>query len=183
MKSRSVRMLAIALCIVFLSMIFSSAVQSSFGKVEVSELRLVDDAGYEVSVQLYKPKSATPENKAPAVITIEGWFNNKEMQDANFVELARRGYVVLAADMPSHGGSDIGSSAGDMMNSTYEAVMFLCNINYVDNTKIGVTGHSFGSFSCNFAAQADNMNDPQHIAAVLVNSGRRHLELADHPII
>ena len=55
-------MLAIALCIVFLSMIFSSAVQSSFGKVEVSELRLVDDAGYEVSVQLYKPKSATPEN-------------------------------------------------------------------------------------------------------------------------
>ena len=58
------------------------------------------------------------------------------------VELARRGYVVLAADMPSHGGSDIGSSAGDMMNSTYEAVMFLCNINYVDNTKIGVTDMS-----------------------------------------
>ena len=38
MKSRSVRMLAIALCIVFLSMIFSSAVQSSFGKVEVLDL-------------------------------------------------------------------------------------------------------------------------------------------------
>ena len=71
--------LALALCLI--SAIFASAIQGSFGKVKVSELRLVDQAGYEVSTQLYKPAAATSASPAPCIITVEGWYNNKEMQD------------------------------------------------------------------------------------------------------
>ena len=168
--SKNKIVLIIAVLLMLISMIGASSVQSSGGRVHVTDVKWINSSGKAMTGILLVPENAKAETPAPAIVTVHGFLNNKEMQDLNFVELARRGYVVLAADMPSHGGSDIGSSAGDMANSTYEAVMFLCNINYVDNTKIGVTGHSFGSFSCNFAAQADNMNDPQHIAAVLVNS-------------
>ena len=56
-------------------MAVSSVIQSSGGRVKVSELRLVDSTGHEVSALLYKPKSATEENKSPAIVTVEGWFN------------------------------------------------------------------------------------------------------------
>ena len=46
--------LALVLCLV--SMIMASAVQGSWGRVKVSELRLVDKSGYEVSTLLYKPR-------------------------------------------------------------------------------------------------------------------------------
>lgn len=51
--------LALVLCLV--SMIMASAIQGSWGKVSVSELRLVDKSGYEVSTLLYKPATATAE--------------------------------------------------------------------------------------------------------------------------
>jgi hypothetical protein len=35
-------------------------------------------------------------------VLAHGWWNNKEMQDSNYVELARRGYVVLSVDMCGH---------------------------------------------------------------------------------
>ena len=96
-------LLCIALAFCLISVIVSSCIQTDMGKVYISELRVVDEAGYEVSVQLYRPRTATKENPAPAIITIEGWYNNKEMQDLYSVELARRGYVVLATDMHGHG--------------------------------------------------------------------------------
>lgn len=62
--------LALVLCLV--SMIMASAVQGSWGRVKVSELRLVDKSGYEVSTLLYKPANATADAPAPCIITIEG---------------------------------------------------------------------------------------------------------------
>ena len=38
----------------------------------------------------------TADNPAPAVVTSHGYLNNKEMQDLNYVELARRGFVAFA---------------------------------------------------------------------------------------
>ena len=80
-KNRAKIWLCISLAMCLISAIFASAVQGSFGRVKVSELRLVDRAGYEVSTLLYKPENATSETPAPCIITVEGWYNNKEMQD------------------------------------------------------------------------------------------------------
>lgn len=161
--------MCIALLVCLLSMVLASAIQGSFGRVKVSELRLVDRAGYEVSALLYKPASATPENPAPCIITVEGWYNNKEMQDLYSVEYARRGYVVLAVDMHGHGDSENTDSA-DLYTAAVgldAAVELAGMMPYVDKTRIGVTGHSSGGAACGMAVAIDNERDTPLISAVL----------------
>ena len=160
---------ALSLVICLISMIFSSAIQSSFGKVAVDELRLVDRSGFSVSALLYRPDTATAENKAPCIITIEGWYNNKEMQDLYSVEYARRGYVVLAVDMHGHGDSE-STSADDLYSSAVgvdAAVELAGSLPYVDNTRIGITGHSSGWAACDMAIAIDNERETPLISAVL----------------
>ncbi|MBR2592362.1 MAG: hypothetical protein IKD62_05280, partial [Oscillospiraceae bacterium] len=166
-------LLVVALILFLISMIGSSLIQNDFGKVKVSELRLVDCAGYEVSVLLYKPNTATEENKAPCVITIEGWYNNKEMQDLYSVELARRGYVVIATDMHGHGDSEA-TDADNLFTAgvgTDAAVELAASLPYVDATRIGMTGHSSGaSAGINEEIQLDNTKDVHLVKAALLQS-------------
>jgi len=154
----------------FISMIGASLIQSSGGRVHVEEVTWVDTDGIKKSALLLTPNTATAENPAPAIVTSHGFLNNKEMQDLNYVELARRGYVVLAIDMASHGDSQIASGVGNMIPSVWQGVQFIADINYVDKTRIGITGHSFGGFSSNFAVTFDNAAGTNLISAVLVNS-------------
>ncbi len=168
-KKTSEIMLVIALCLCLVSMIFSSAIQGSFGKVRVEELRLVDRSGYAVSVLLYRPTAATEEQKAPCIITVEGWYNNKEMQDLYSVEYARRGYVVLAVDMHGHGDSE-STGSEDLYTSAVgvdAAVELAGTLPYVDASRIGITGHSSGGAACDMAVAIDNERETPLISAVL----------------
>ena len=99
--------LCISLALMLLCGIVVNAVQTSGGKVAMRELTIETDSGYTMSAYLLVPKTATAENPAPAIVTSHGYLNNKEMTDANYVELARRGFVVLAIDQPDHGDSDV----------------------------------------------------------------------------
>lgn len=174
-ENRSVRrkwpaiLLAISLCLCLISMIVSSAIQDGFGSVHVEELRLIDSSGYAVSVQLYRPDTATAESPAPCIITVEGWYNNKEMQDLYSIEYARRGYVVLAVDMHGHGDSEA-TGAEDLYSSAVgvdAAVVQASTLPYVDTSRIGVTGHSSGGASCNMLVAIDNEREEPLISAVL----------------
>ena len=161
--------LVISLIICFVSMIVSSAIQSSGGQVKVSELRLVDSTGHEVSALLYKPKTATEENKSPAIVTVEGWFNNKEMQDLFSVEYARRGYTVIAVDMHGHGDTEI-TKADEVYSSAVgidAAVELVASLPYVDKEKIGITGHSSGGAACDMEIAIDNERETPIVSAVL----------------
>lgn len=158
--------LALVLCLV--SMIMASAIQGSWGRVKVSELRLIDRSGYEVSALLYKPANATSETPAPAIITVEGWYNNKEMQDLYSVEYARRGYVVIAVDMHGHGDSE-STDANGLYTSAVgldAAVELAGTLPYIDKTRIGVTGHSSGGAACDMAVGIDNERETPLISAV-----------------
>lgn len=97
----------VAIVLMLISMIGASLVQTSGGKVKVSEVTWVSTEGHNMSGLLLVPENATAETPAPAVVCVHGFSNNKEMQEANFVELSRRGYVVLSVDMSSHGDSEI----------------------------------------------------------------------------
>ncbi len=162
-------LVAISLILCLISMIVSSAIQSSFGQVTVEELRLVDRSGYSVSTLLYRPDTATAEAKAPCIITIEGWYNNKEMQDLYSIEYARRGYVVLAVDMHGHGNSE--STTADALYSSAvgvdAAVELAGTLPYVDTSRIGLTGHSSGGAACDMAVAIDNERNTPLISAVL----------------
>lgn len=162
--------LCISIVIMLLSSIVVSIVQSSQGSVEIKELRIETDSGYTMSAYLFIPSNATAENKAPAVVTSHGYLNNKEMQDANYVELSRRGFVVLAIDQPDHGDSELVEGFEIMStDGVYQGVLALSRMPFVDTERIGITGHSMGGGSCNSAIAADNAADEQLISAVLLN--------------
>jgi pimeloyl-ACP methyl ester carboxylesterase len=162
--------LCISLALILLSGIVVSAVQTSGYTVVMKELNIETDAGYSMSAYLFIPPNATAENPAPGIVTSHGYLNNKEMQDANYVELARRGYVVLAIDQPSHGDSEVLRNFGLFgANGVYYGAQAMSRMPFVQRDKIGVTGHSMGGMSCNNAIAQDNQNAEPLIAAVLLN--------------
>lgn len=162
----------VASILMFVSMVGASRVQTSGGKVDIKDMRWVNESGLEMSAYLLVPSTATIDKPAPAIVTSHGWYNNREMQDLNYVEYARRGYVVMSIDMQGHGNSEpfIGEGGFNQAPGTgmYSAVQFLANLPYVDNSKIGVTGHSNGARAANLSVQEDNKRDVQLISAVLL---------------
>ncbi len=168
-KKKASVWLCIAIALMLVSMVFASCIQTSWGKVTIKDLRWETTMGFEMSGLLFVPDGVSAENKAPAIVVSHGMFNNREMQDANYVELARRGFVVLSMDMFSHGYSDNVPNIGLVTTGMYEAVKMLSTIGYVDVTKIGITGHSLGGMSSNTAVAEDNAAPVQLISAVLLN--------------
>ena len=82
-------MLVVSLVFMLLCGIVVSRIQTSGGNVTMKELTFETDTGYTVSAYLFIPDTATAENPAPGIVSSHGYLNNKEMQDANYVELAR----------------------------------------------------------------------------------------------
>lgn len=101
------------------------------------------DSSY-YSFYMMVPKNATSDSPAPCIITSHGYLNNKDMQDINYVEWSRRGYVVLSVDMSGHGESDFGVSTKTAGYGMEAAVEWAASQPFVNPEKIGVSGHSMG---------------------------------------
>lgn len=161
--------LVLSLVMMLVASIGASIVQTGAGSISVKDMRWETSSGQMMSALLFKPDTATVDNKVPAIVVSHGWWNNREMQDANYVELARRGYVVVSIDMFGHGNSsplttDVTLGGTGM----YDAVKLVADFPYVDTDKIGVSGHSNGARAANFSMFIDNAADEQLIAAVLL---------------
>ena len=159
--------LCISIALMLLASIVVSAIQTNGGHVTMKELNIETDLGYSMSAYLFIPETATAETPAPAVVVSHGYLNNKEMTDANYVELARRGFVVLAIDQPCHGDSEI--MAQSIANGVDQGVLAVSRMPFVDVDRIGVTGHSMGGGSCNRAVAVDNERENPLISAVLIH--------------
>ena len=162
--------LVLSLVLALVSAIGASAVQTAGGQITVKEMTWETPSGQSMSALLFKPDTATVENPAPAIVVSHGWFNNKEMQEGNFTELARRGFVVISIDMYGHGDSSPLVAATPELGGTgmYDAVTLLADLPYVDTSRIGITGHSNGARAANFSVALDNEADEQLIASVLL---------------
>ena len=159
--------LCISIALMLLASIVVSAIQTNGGHVTMKELNIETDLGYSMSAYLFIPETATAETPAPAVVVSHGYLNNKEMTDANYVELARRGFVVLAIDQPCHGDSEI--MAKSISNGVDQGVLAVSRMPFVDVDRIGVTGHSMGGGSCNRAVAVDNERENPLSSAVLIH--------------
>ncbi len=145
-NSKKLLMVAIVLCLI--SMLFAGLIQNDFGKVKIVDITLETGNGT-LTGYLFMPKNATINHPAPAVVTSHGYLNNREMQDINFVELSRRGYVVFAMDAYKHGNSSVPvNENGEILavsdGGMIDAVEYLYTLPFVDKSRIGVTGHSMG---------------------------------------
>lgn len=151
---------AIALILCLISSLGASMVQTGGGAIKYHDITMVTDSGHELDALLLVPKNATRETPAPAIVTSHGWYNNREMQDLNYVEYARRGYVVISISMYGHGDSEIipdGTwfNAENNANGLYDAVKYIARLPYVDASRIGVTGHSNGALASRVAVMQD----------------------------
>jgi pimeloyl-ACP methyl ester carboxylesterase len=113
------------------------------GGVTLKDVRFAGDKGLTQSALLYVPSTATAAHPAPAVLASHGYINTREMQSPFAIELARRGFVVLAIDMIGHGYSDgaVGQSK-DLGGPA--ALRYLQSLPFVDKANIGLEGHSMG---------------------------------------
>ena len=160
MKSKAKLVLIIALILCLVSSVGASVVQTDFGRIEYHDLTIETDSGHTLDALLLVPQSATVDSKAPAIVVSHGWYNNREMQDLNYVEYARRGYVVLAISMYGHGDSEVIESNTwwddeNNANGLYDGVKYVASLPYVDASRIGVTGHSNGALACREAVLQD----------------------------
>ena len=172
-KSRARVWLCVALVLCLISMVGSSLIQTGNHSIRIKKMYWESPAGALLSADLWIPANATADNKAPAVVTVEGWYNNKEMQDAYTMELARRGYVVLTLDLHGHGNSEAlpQDRLYDGAVGVDGAVQMVASLSYVDTTRIGVTGHSSGGTAANMAVALDNERETPLIACVLQQAG------------
>ena len=160
MKNNARFWVVIALLLCLISSVGASLFQTDFGQVEYHDMTFVTKSGHELDALLLVPKTATPSSKAPAIVVSHGWYNNREMQDLNYVEYARRGYVVLAISMYGHGDSEVLPSNtwwedANNANGLYDGVKYVAELPFVDASRIGVTGHSNGALACREAVLQD----------------------------
>ncbi len=170
MKKKALVLLCIGLAVILIGSALAGIFNSGGFATSVKRISFETGNGT-LSGLLYMPKGVSAENPRPAVIVTHGYLNSAEMQDANAIELSRRGYVVLALDQYDHGHSDLdnsvytGTSFMEMwapfwINSMHDAVAYLYDQPYVlkdanKNGIIGVTGHSMGGFGSTMALAMD----------------------------
>jgi pimeloyl-ACP methyl ester carboxylesterase len=99
---------------------------------------------------LYVPAGATAQAPAPGVLAIHGYINSREMQSPYAIELARRGYVVLAMDQTGHGYSGPPAFANGFGGP--DGLAFLRTLPMVDKQRIVLEGHSMGGWASLIAA-------------------------------
>lgn len=155
--------LIVSLLILFSGVALSATVQSGFGTVIVSEVDFNDADGASIHSTLQKPNYATATDPLPGVIVIHGSLQNKEWLMAFGIELARRGFVVLTIDANGHGNSDPGEGGAGTA-----ALEYLASQDFVDETEIGLIGHSMGG---GYAWRAINQSSVVVDALVLVGAG------------
>ena len=149
-SSGDAKFLGLCLAVVLVSSALASWIQTSWGKVRVTSISLPTQNGQWVAADLFRPLSATGKNPAPAVIVVPGFQRSKETQANISLELARRGIVVIAIDPYAQGFSSASLSTRSATEEGYgmfAVVNYLTdtdNLNYVDKSRIGVTGHSAG---------------------------------------
>ncbi|GIR01358.1 MAG: hypothetical protein CM15mP11_01140 [Gammaproteobacteria bacterium] len=141
-------LIGLASSILFFSFL-ASLILTSFGYVEVKSLRLDTDKGQYIVYDLFRPKSAKSESKAPFIAIIPGFQRSKEALSNIAIELSRRGYVVALIDPYAQGLSSSSLSTRAATTQGYGMFALVEHVydgafNFVDIDKIGATGHSMG---------------------------------------
>ncbi|MEJ2256261.1 MAG: alpha/beta hydrolase [Woeseiaceae bacterium] len=158
----------------------ASLVQTSFGQVDVQSVKFPMQNGQWLVGDLFRPISATSENPAPLVIVVPGFQRSKEALSNIAIELARRDIVAISIDPYAQGGSSASMSRraatteGYGMFAVVEYAADTPNLNYIDKSRIGATGHSAGGNAAirgasYFGREAQRTGRPSKLHSVFVS--------------
>lgn len=162
---KSKNILSICLCIGILlaivSIVGTTSVRSSGGKVSFQSVTIVSESGFRLAADIYRPVNATEDNPLPTVLVQHGGNNCKEEVEHYCLELSRRGNVAIAPDMYSMGDSQplpdsLWLTSG---RGLYDAVRYALTLPYVDKEHITLVGYSRGGKAAGEALELDNAGD------------------------
>lgn len=145
-------LLLIAVALVIGGSWLAATVQTDGGAVAVRDIRFTGNSGHRMSALLYVPATASADRPAPGVVAIHGYINSREHQSPYAIELARRGYVVLAVDQTGHGYSAPPAFANGFGGP--DALAYLRTLDIVDKEQVVLAGHSMGGWASLIAAGA-----------------------------
>ncbi len=123
--------------------------------VESRVIRYKSFDGMEIPAILYTPHDASPQKKLPALVRVHGGPGGQARMpySASVQFLVNHGYVVL--DVNNRGSSgygktfftaDDGKHGREPLWDCVEAKKYLASLGYVDQTKIGIMGGSYGGY-------------------------------------
>jgi hypothetical protein len=138
------RLLIISVVLMLGGSILASWLNTGAGAATVQDIKIQVTNGYVISAYLYTPKSASAQKPAPAILMFHGLNNQKDYMSNTALEFARRGYVVLSADMTGHGYSN--GANGQNGYDGPDALTYLRSLPVVDKNNIGLIGMSQGGF-------------------------------------
>ena len=158
----------------------ASFIQTSFGKVEVNAFKIATQNGQHLVFDLYKPHSATNDNKAPFIVVVPGFQRSKEALSNIAIELSRRGMVIALIDPYAQGLSSSSRSRRSATTEGYGMFHLVEHaysgkfLDYIDINKIASTGHSMGGNAAirganYFGKQATNNNEASKLHSVYVS--------------
>ncbi len=179
-RHRSRVLLAICLGVIFVSALLASLIQTSWRRVQLTEVRFPTQNGQWLAADLYRPRTATEKTPAPLVIVVPGFQRSKEALSNIAIELARRGVVVISIDPYAQGNSSASESRRSATTEGYGLFAVIdyaadtTLLNYIDKARIGATGHSAGGNAVVLAArrygrQADRAKRPSKLHSAFVS--------------
>jgi pimeloyl-ACP methyl ester carboxylesterase len=148
-------LLIVALVLVLGGSILASWIQTGAGAAAVKEVKFYGSYNGLYDAYLFIPNGLTTGHSAPGILAAHGFNNSKEYMTNSALELARRGYVVLAMDLDKHGLSDSSTVPSPTANSygALDGLRYLRSLDIVDPNNVGLIGMSMGGFAIEGAAQ------------------------------
>lgn len=160
-KKKNIIVIALCLIVILISGFVNVWISTNGGDVVVKEV-IISPYGSDLAATMYIPKWVLETDKqgnflhsAPAVIVCAGFTNSRTFLDNVAFELSRAGFVVMNIDQYGHHMSETThirgygvepSPASDTSQiGTTDALAYLRTLGFVDQTRIGATGHSLGA--------------------------------------
>ncbi|MBR0428466.1 MAG: alpha/beta hydrolase [Lachnospiraceae bacterium] len=162
---RRILFLLVALIMVF--SFIGALISSNGGKIKVSSLT-IDSRGAEIRIDQYVPAGISDADKLPCILLAHGRGTNRGALKGVAEEFARRGFVVLNVDSYGQGMSEqpVSDDAGQGANGfawaapgafgQLDALEFARTLNYVDQERIAMFGHSMGAGRVSYVAKVDS---------------------------
>ena len=180
LSNRNNRLLLALVAFVIVAAFVSSRIQNAGGDVRVQGITIPTQNGQWVAADLFRPVSATAENPAPLVVVVPGFQRSREALANTAIELSRRGIVAISIDPYAQGRSSTSTSRRAATTEGYGSFAVIDyvasseNLNYVDKSRLAITGHSAGGNAAirganYFGREAQRTGEPSKLHSVYMS--------------
>ncbi|VEB22234.1 alpha/beta hydrolase [Avibacterium volantium] len=167
----------IFLAITLLASYVGFQIERDFGRIDVQTITIPTEEKQPMVAKLYRPISATAQTPKPALLALHGYQSDKEATNTfGVLELAKRGFVVLAIDHFGHGYSTKLPAANKTISGANNGYQYLKTLPFVDKDRLGIFGHSTGALN---AIRVAKLN-PDHKAVNGLSSNGGDSELHNY---